>query len=114
VKLGLVALVLVACTSADPNDAAVCMQIEQGCPTTPPSYAGDVAPIVQARCVGCHFPGTTIAPSDLSSYAQLRPRAGTALGQVQSCNMPPPDAGVLSVDERTTFVEWLRCGAPND
>ncbi len=113
-KLGLLALLLSACTSSGASDAAMCTQIEQGCPSTPPSYATDVAPIVEARCVGCHFPGTTIAPDDLSTYSALRPRAGTALGQLQSCIMPPPDAGALSEDERTTFVEWLRCGAPNN
>jgi len=114
VKALALVLLLGACTSTGVSDAATCTSIEQSCPTTPPSYATDIAPVVQARCVVCHFPGTTIAPTDLSSYAQLRRQGGTALGQIQSCNMPPPDAGPLSADERTTFVEWLRCGAPNN
>lgn len=115
VALALV-LVLAGCApNAGPSDAgAACVSIGAACPSPAPSYATDIAPLVEARCVGCHFPGTVTAPTDLSTYPQLRRQGGTTLGVIQSCMMPPPDAGVLSEAERTTFVEWLRCGAPNN
>lgn len=112
--LALVLLVLGCTTSPGTNDAAMCTPVTAGCPSTPPSYASDIAPLIGSRCVVCHFPGTTIAPSDLSTYDQVRRQGGTALGMVQSCLMPPPDAGVLGEAERTELVEWLRCGAPNN
>lgn len=113
--LAAAATALVGCTThPDPHDAAMCMAVTAACPSTPPSYASEIEPIVQTHCAVCHFPGTSIAPTDLSTYDQVRRQGGTALSEIQSCLMPPPDAGQLSEADRTAFVEWLRCGAPNN
>jgi hypothetical protein len=108
-------ILFVAVAACGPHtQRASCTSVEAICPTTQPSYATDIAPIVQERCVTCHYAGTAIAPTDLSTYALVRRQGGTILSELQSCMMPPPDAGVLDGTDRTTFVEWLRCGAPNN
>src|SRR5687768_8630499 len=40
----------------------------------PPTFNGAVAPILFARCVGCHRPGES-APMSLLSYESVRPWA---------------------------------------
>ena len=88
------------------------------------TYAGDVAPILEANCVKCHHPGTA-APMSLETYDQVRPWAPMIKQAVQNRMMPPGwyidrTVGVqdfkndpsLSDQEIETIARWVDAGAP--
>jgi mono/diheme cytochrome c family protein len=89
-----------------PNDPA------PACPSVMPTYAADVAPIVQAVCVSCHGPGGTEAVKPFTTYDELNADKLAAYGRVLSCAMPPANAPQpLGLDQRQTLLEWFACGA---
>ena len=85
------------------------------------SYARDIAPIVQAKCVVCHQPGG-LGPMTLTNYEQIKGFAPMIREVLRSHRMPPfqPDATVghwapnegLSSDQLKTMVHWIEAGAP--
>lgn len=84
------------------------------------TWAKDVAPIVQKRCLECHRPGE-IAPMSLLSYEDARPWAKAIKEQVVSRKMPPYPADPSSMDfqgemnleqwEIDTIATWVNQGA---
>jgi peroxiredoxin len=84
------------------------------------SYARDIAPIVQAKCVTCHQPGG-LGPMTLTSYRQIKGFAPMIREVLSTHRMPPfqPDATVghwapnegLSSDQLRTMVHWIEAGA---
>jgi hypothetical protein len=90
-------------------------------PKPSPTFSKDVAPILQARCQGCHRPGEA-APMPLLSYQEARPWAKSIKEAVVLKRMPPwfADTSVghfrndrsLSQDEINTLVSWVDAGAP--
>jgi hypothetical protein len=87
-----------------------------------PTFAKDVAPILQKNCQQCHRPGQ-VGPFSLVAYDQARKRAGDIAAQVVDRKMPPwkPDPKVgpafkhskaLSEDEIATLSAWAEAGAP--
>src|SRR5688572_16120897 len=60
----------------------------------PPSFAGDVAPLLSAHCVACHR-REGVAPFSLTSYAEVRGRARQILDALARRTMPPwkPEPG---------------------
>jgi hypothetical protein len=114
-------LLLCACAGggASPGaDAGSCVKLPSSCPSTnAPSYAKDIAPLVQAKCLPCHSPGKVAASRDFTTYTNFSRWESTAFVQVGSCLMPPSDAGPdgdLSIDERTELLQWFVCGAQNN
>jgi uncharacterized membrane protein len=83
-----------------------------------PSYATDVAPLVQLRCAPCHFPGPAgieFSVHPLDTYAHLKPQAIDVITQIRCpAKMPPAGAPPLTDDETTTLLEWLYCAAPDN
>ena len=89
--------------------------------TTQVMWTVDVAPIVEARCVGCHQPNG-FGPMSLASYAEARPWAKAIRDEVLSGRMPPWSAvrgfGDFSNDRSLSAVEiellsrWADGGAP--
>jgi hypothetical protein len=89
--------------------------------TGSPTYFGDVKPILDARCAGCHMSGG-IAPFALTSYAGARRHAGSLAQAVRARRMPPWHAqpGVrrylhdpsLTGAQISTIVRWAERGAP--
>jgi hypothetical protein len=85
------------------------------CPSTKPSYKNDVIPILQARCYGCHSSTDGGGPWPLTTLVDIQDWKTLFIQDVESCKMPPVDAGApLSSDETTTLLGWLVCGAPNN
>lgn len=84
------------------------------------TWAKDVAPIVQQRCLECHRPGE-IAPMSLLNYEDARPWAKAIKEQVVAKKMPPYPADPSSMDfqgemnlepwEIDTIATWVDQGA---
>ena len=82
------------------------------CPGAPPSYADQIAPIIQARCASCHAPGAVEGNHDYTTWVGLYAERGTILSQVYTCAMPQAGSTPLTASERTAVLDWLVCGAP--
>ena len=88
-----------------------------------PTFAKDVAPILQASCQSCHRPGQ-MAPMSLLTYQEARPYARSIRNKVITRSMPPwhLDKTVgyqkfmndvsLSDAQIDTIVRWVDGGAP--
>jgi hypothetical protein len=114
-SLGRVSLIVAAISSAactsDENKGEVCDPVTpSACPSPAPKYA-DVALIIKARCSSCHSDGQMQWP--LSTYSDVADWHDQIRVLIQSCMMPPLDAGIeMPVDERDTILAWIRCGMP--
>jgi mono/diheme cytochrome c family protein len=85
------------------------------------SYAKDVAPILEAKCVVCHQTGG-IAPFAMSDYSMVKGFAPMIRESIRTSRMPPwhPDPTIgkfehdasLSADQIRTLVHWVEAGAP--
>ena len=92
-------------------------------PDFEPTFARDVAPILQQHCQECHQPGS-VAPMSLLTYQETRPWARAIKKEVANRNMPPwhinKEIGIrkfkndisLSDREIATIVKWVDTGAP--
>ena len=88
-----------------------------------PTFAKDVAPILQKSCQTCHHQGTS-APLSLMTYEEVRPWARSIRQRVAARDMPPwhldKTVGIrhykndrsLSDAEIATIVRWVDNGAP--
>jgi hypothetical protein len=87
-----------------------------------PTFAADVAPILNKNCVSCHRPGE-IGPMSFTSYESTRPWARSIREKVVSREMPPWAADPahsmkmrndrsLAPQEIDTIVAWVAAGAP--
>jgi len=119
------AVFLVACgTSSSEPDASAseipawCTAIDaSACNAPTPSYATDVAPLLDRACnTTCHAPGN--GPWPLTDYDDVSDWQTIIEADLIKCSMPPPDAGAgngtLSDTERATILDWIACGAPNN
>ncbi len=85
------------------------------------TFAKDVAPIFNKKCVECHRP-TMFAPMSLMTFDEARPWARAIKQRVVKKEMPPwsadSPAGVFKNDPRLsdkeieTIVKWVDGGAP--
>lgn len=89
---------------------------EDGLDCTTVTFAGDIAPIVEASCatVGCHAAGSIVG--DYTTYAGLEDRATNGDMEAAVLGSPPtmPKSGTLSQDELDKFKCWFDAGAPNN
>jgi mono/diheme cytochrome c family protein len=96
--------------------------------TAAPDFAREIAPIVQAKCAGCHRLGG-IAPFAFRTEADVAGKAAAIVAAVESRRMPPwppgaaspryvgQDLRTLSAAQRATLLRWARAqlvrpGAP--
>lgn len=85
------------------------------------SYSKDVAPILQAKCAGCHIKGG-IGPFAMTSYDVVKGFAPMIRETIRTRRMPPyyadPHIGAfkndqgLTADQTKTLVHWIEAGAP--
>jgi peroxiredoxin len=85
------------------------------------SYAKQIAPIVEEKCVACHQPGG-IGPMQLTSYEKIKAFAPMIRETIRTGRMPPfhadPTVGKfhddksLSAEQKQTLVHWIEAGAP--
>jgi hypothetical protein len=87
----------------------------------PPTFAGDIAPILYSKCATCHHPGE-VAPFSLLMYEDAAKRAPLLAAVTANRSMPPwkPDPGPvpflnegrLSEQQIGAFQRWAASGAP--
>lgn len=86
------------------------------CDTTV-SYAAEIAPLINAQCIGCHTPGGGGA-GDFSTYEgfKLKVDNGSVNNRVITMkDMPTPGSGfTLTNAERQKISCWIEQGAPNN
>jgi thiol-disulfide isomerase/thioredoxin len=85
------------------------------------SYATDIAPIIEQKCVVCHQEGS-IGPFALDRYETVKGFAPMIRETIRTDRMPPWDADPhvgkfkddksLSSDQIKTMVNWIEAGAP--
>jgi len=108
----------IGCSSGNTNDAGVdggpsCVAAPS-CPDAgAPSYATEIAPIIQEACVPCHGPGGSAGFYE-NTYAAVHAQYGNMLEFTNSCEMPPLNGPQLSDAQRVALTAWLRCGAPDN
>jgi peroxiredoxin len=86
-----------------------------------PTFAADVAPILQAKCQSCHRPGQA-GPFALLTFSQVSHHAAMIREVVDEGRMPPWHADPrygrfandrsLSPSQRATLLTWIDQGAP--
>ena len=108
-------VLLVSASACGGMSAPSCPADEpKACPTTGvPSYATDIAPLIDKYCTSCHGPGGEKSNMPLTTYAQLDGAISSVHNQIYQCRMPlsPPDP---TEAERVTLLTWFVCGAPNN
>ncbi len=114
--LGALASGALACSSAPPTTMASttgqCTSPPAACPTTMPSYQTDVAPILQRDCIPCH--ATNTGGKDETTWTLVSGQEEGIFVQVGNCLMPPTGSPQLTTADRTTLLDWLVCGAPDN
>lgn len=88
-----------------------------------PGWDREVAPLLAARCGGCHRPGG-IGPHAFDRYEDAAPRADALAFMTRTRQMPPwtadqsgacntfADTAWLSDEELDTLARWAAAGAP--
>ncbi|HEU4692648.1 MAG TPA: hypothetical protein VFS23_30005, partial [Vicinamibacterales bacterium] len=101
---------------------ALAMPSAAGAQTAERTFTKDIAPILQARCQGCHRPGE-MAPMSLRTYQEVRPWVRSIRNKVSRREMPPwfidrtigiqqyKNDASLTEAEIATIVEWADAGA---
>ncbi len=117
-SVGVVSACSTGTTGGEPTDPG-CAGLSTTGPATPPSWQGDVQPLIATYCLTCHSDGG-VAPStfDYTSYAGVFKNRAEMLTQIYQCLMPltdaSPPAAQPSLADRQTIVSWLVCGAPDN
>lgn len=90
-----------------------------GCDTVNVTYSGTVAPLLQAKCVGCHNANTMSGNINLSTYtgAQVQALNGRMIGAVNhdpGYSPMPKGGNKLPPCEIEALGIWIADGAPNN
>ena len=96
---------------ADQSSSGPCVSMPATCVAPAPSYAQDIAPILDLKCNTCHAaPDAGLWP--LVDYDDVSDWKTLILADVEYCTMPPTGAPQLSPDEERTILAWIVCGVP--
>jgi hypothetical protein len=105
--------------SAPVHGCRITFEIEPA--TLPISYSGQIAPLLQKHCVGCHSPGN-IGPFAMSSYHKVKGWSAMIEEVLLDRRMPPwhadPHYGKFVNDRSLTAAEahtlrrWIEQGSP--
>lgn len=99
-----------------------CFALAAACGAAPPTFSGDIQPILVRRCVECHQTGA-IGPMPLTSYGEVRPWGRAIRQAVLQKAMPPwhaaPQTGhafrnnrSLTRAEIDAILAWVDAGCP--
>lgn len=89
------------------------------CDTANVSYSGDVWPIINTNCTGCHSGAAASGNVRLENYSQIKIAAdnGSLLAVIKHENgwSPMPKGGAqLSDCNISTIEEWINQGTPEN
>jgi tetratricopeptide (TPR) repeat protein len=116
-------LLAVACGDATPEPGQTKSAGPAPEKSGPPTFARDVAPLVHAKCSGCHHEGGP-APFALIEYAELQDHGEQIVDVTQRGYMPPwlPRPGELRFEhererrlteaEKQLLADWFAAGMP--
>ncbi len=121
------AVVLAACSGpAQGNQAPTTAAGSGGSSAAIVSFAKDVEPIFQSRCISCHGGQQTQRGLDLSSYTSVmagsvngavilpgNPASSTLIQMVDQGKMPKRGP-LLQPGQLQTLTDWVKNGAPNN
>ncbi|MBI2421192.1 MAG: hypothetical protein HYV27_00080 [Candidatus Hydrogenedentes bacterium] len=103
------------------NEATAAEPLVLELPGATPDYATVVAPVLAAKCYGCHSPGGT-GPFAMTSHKKVTGWAAMIREMVMTAQMPPwsadPHFGFFSNGQaldtagKTALVTWIDAGAP--
>jgi hypothetical protein len=88
------------------------------CDTTTVSWTQDIEPIIQSKCLHCHYDQSPITPFSLQGYQNVLIRVNT--GQLEPAInhtgpvMMPKDGPKLPECELSKINKWIREGAANN
>lgn len=96
-----------------------CDENAGGCDTTNMSFANDIFPILQTKCVGCHSGGNPGGGINLSNFAGISAVAanGRLLGSIQrqvGYSAMPKGGTPMPPCEVSKIAAWVQAGAPNN
>ncbi|MFT7623551.1 MAG: hypothetical protein ACI9WU_002734, partial [Myxococcota bacterium] len=75
-----------------------------------PTFADDVAPVLQSRCAYCHAAGVIAPKHDLTDYQTVVALWDSVLSRVTTGQMPPDDVPGLEDDELQALLAWVEGG----
>jgi uncharacterized membrane protein len=102
------------CNGSAATDASCAITTPSTCPSTPPSYQTDVAPILESYCVSCHQAGGSEANKALDTYRGAQTLSSAVENVVAGCTMPPSSDSQPTAAERETLLTWILCGSQNN
>ncbi len=86
-----------------------------------PTYYGDIEPMMQTHCTGCHIPDD-IAPFPLETYEEVKATSAASHVTMTQGTMPPwppddecadfKDHRGMSAEEIETFADWMAADHP--
>jgi hypothetical protein len=80
-----------------------------------PSYAGEVAGIIEQHCGNCHLENNLGGPWPFTYRQDIVDWQSSIRSAVELCLMPPPESDApLSATDREKLQSWLACGAPDN
>lgn len=84
------------------------------CSGTLPTYAANVAPLIQSRCAmsGCHSSGVTNTGGALTNYAEIKSKATAIKTTVVNGSMPK--GSTFTAAEIKIITCWVDNGALNN
>lgn len=76
------------------------------------TYDDDVAPIINATCVGCHSGPSANAGLQLDGYANARAgvEQGNVLNRINNASNPMPPSGQMPATDRQIIEQWAADG----
>lgn len=84
------------------------------CSGVAPSYATEVAPLIQSRCAmaGCHNTGATNTGGALTNYTEIKSKAAAVKTSILNGSMP--QGSTLTASEKKVISCWVDNGGLNN
>lgn len=103
---------MVGVPACDGGSSSDCVdKTPASCPATEPSYATDVAPLLEKYCTTCHSANGSQPMDPLDTYTDVKQRSGEVKSQLAGCLMPPEGSTGPTDAEVETILAWVVCGA---
>jgi uncharacterized membrane protein len=125
IVLALFTIILSACGNAT-NSSSPATTNTQAVTNTSVSFANDVMPILQGRCLNCHGGQQTQRGLSVASYATLIAgsqngpvvvsgnSANSLLVQLIQSGKMPRSGPSLTPAQIQTIIDWINAGVPNN